>query len=374
MPKKLKNLEITNVDFVDEGANQKANIKITKSRKSAISKAFSALGKAIGIREIPESIEKAATSFNDEINGNSVDQICNEIWDLTDALRQSLISIARDDDAENKTELYNQSLEQFSEAMKQIIPSWGSDTSAGVVKSTAYGKASKPQIAKKGAPQKGDIEEMAKIDKSKMSADDLNTYNAIIAKYAVNEHENPEGVGKANVDPDKNKETAEEKGGEEENEKTTKKSIHETENGEADIYKGIDPRIKAEIEGLKKFKAEAETRELNAVAKKYEAIGKKAEDLVPQLKKAKDAGMYDEMISLLDGQLAMQRQSGLFTEVGKSNHGSSKVTKNDINTKVETIAKGYMEKDPSISHTSAIAKAWNNNPDLFKEYDEQYNQ
>ena len=374
MPKKLKNLEITNVDFVDEGANQKANIKITKSRKSAISKAFSALGKAIGIREIPESIEKAAASFNDEINGNAVDQICNEIWDMTDALRQSLISIARDDDAENKTELYNQSLEQFSEAMKQTVPSWGSDTSAGVVKSTAYRKASKPQIAKKGEPQKGDIEEMAKIDKSKMSADDLNTYEAIIAKYAVNEDENPEGVGKANVDPDKNKETAEEKGCEEENEKTTKKSIHETETGEADIYKGIDPRIKAEIEGLNKFKTEAETRELNAVAKKYEAIGKKAEDLVPQLKKAKDAGMYDEMISLLDGQLAMQQQSGLFTEVGKSNHGSSKVTKNDINTKVETIAKGYMEKDPSLSHTSAIAKAWNNNPDLFEEYDEQYNQ
>ena len=42
--------------------------------------------------------------------------------------------------------------------------------------------------------------------------------------------------------------------------------------------------MKAELESLKKFREDTETKELMDVAKKYEIIGKKPEELVPLLK------------------------------------------------------------------------------------------
>ncbi len=38
-------------------------------------------------------------------------------------------------------------------------------------------------------------------------------------------------------------------------------------------------------------------------------------------------------------------------------------------TRIEGIAKGYMEKEPAMSYLDAVAKAWEDNPDLLAEYD-----
>ena len=51
-----------------------------------------------------------------------------------------------------------------------------------------------------------------------------------------------------------------------------------------DIYKGLHPAVKAELEELKKFREASEDRELAEVAKKYAIIGKKEEELIPVLK------------------------------------------------------------------------------------------
>ena len=60
---------------------------------------------------------------------------------------------------------------------------------------------------------------------------------------------------------------------------------------EADsIYKGLHPAVRAELESLKKFREEAEDRELAGIAKKYAIIGKKEEELVPLFKSLKAAG------------------------------------------------------------------------------------
>lgn len=97
-------------------------------------------------------------------------------------------------------------------------------------------------------------------------------------------------------------------------------------------------------------------------------IGKKPEELVPTLKSLKAAGgtAYADMISVLDSAVAMAEASGTFSEIGKSSRGigNTSVAKSNSETKVETIAKGYMEKDPNLSYVDAIAKAWENNPDL----------
>lgn len=58
------------------------------------------------------------------------------------------------------------------------------------------------------------------------------------------------------------------------------------------IYKGLHPAVKAELEGLKKFREESENKELAEVAKKYTIIGKKEEELVPLLKSLKAAAWH----------------------------------------------------------------------------------
>lgn len=145
----------------------------------------------------------------------------------------------------------------------------------------------------------------------------------------------------------------------------------EQDNGEDGIYKGLHPAVKAELEKLKKFKDAAEDRELGQVAEKYAIIGKKKEDLVPLFKSLRSAGgtTYDDMIAVLDQAVDVVEKSGAFSEVGKSGHGS--VTANEAEQKIDTIAKGYMEKDASLDYTSAVAKAWENNPELMSEYEEQ---
>lgn len=57
----------------------------------------------------------------------------------------------------------------------------------------------------------------------------------------------------------------------------------------------------------------------------------------------------------------------VFSEVGKSGHGSVHVS--DAEGKIEGIAKSYMQKEPSMSYTDALAKAWEDNPDLMDAYD-----
>ena len=92
-----------------------------------------------------------------------------------------------------------------------------------------------------------------------------------------------------------------------------------------DIYKGLHPAVKAELESLRKTADRLEDRELTEIAKKYEIIGKKAEDLVPVFKTGKAAGgtAYDQMITVLDASVEAFEKSGIFNEVGKKGSGTA---------------------------------------------------
>ena len=39
--------------------------------------------------------------------------------------------------------------------------------------------------------------------------------------------------------------------------------------------------------------------------------------------------------------------------------------------KIHGIAKGYMEKDPALSYERAMAKAWEDHPDILEEYEKE---
>ena len=68
-----------------------------------------------------------------------------------------------------------------------------------------------------------------------------------------------------------------------------------------DVYKGLHPAVKAELESLRKFREESEMRRYSEIAKKYTLLGKKPEELAVVLKSLNDAGgtAYADMIGLL---------------------------------------------------------------------------
>ena len=66
-------------------------------------------------------------------------------------------------------------------------------------------------------------------------------------------------------------------------------------------------------------------------------------------------------------------KSGLFTEFGKSVHGASYtvggVKKSAARGKIEAAASEIMKSNKDLTYNQAIAKAWEDNPDIAMEYE-----
>ena len=399
MATKLEGLHIKKVDFVDQGANQMANIKIKKSKDGEeISNPEVGLFKRFvnwitgELSKSDSEITKSATTFNEQINAVSMDAIRDEIWSTCYALQNSLNSILCDAemDSSAKQAAMETSTEQFAEAMKGYIPNWASGTVTNIRKNLATPDETDLQMVMKAHKnltdiieksnednEKGELEDMLKINKSKMTAEERTAYDELIKKYAVEtEEQTEEPVGKSAPkaeDPDIVDDSEVTK---------TQKSVTpppaapttetSADTGD-DIYKGLHPAVRARLEALEKRAAEAEERELLDVAKKYEIVGEKPEELVKTLKSLKDAGgtAYNDMISVLDRSVDMVEKSGVFSEIGKSFSGNpvASIKKSAAESKIDTIAKGYMEKDSALTYNAALAKAWEDHPELLDEYE-----
>lgn len=194
------------------------------------------------------------------------------------------------------------------------------------------------------------VDEEVTIDKSKFTPEELASYEALVAKAAVQDDPTPQ----AETDPvDKSAET----------------TPAQTEAGEADIYKGLHPAVAAELSDLRKRADAAEMRELTEIAKKYEVLGKKPEELASTLKSLKEAGgtAYADMISLLDSSLNAVEKSGAFREVGKSGRGSEAAA--DAWSQIEKHASDIQKAAPTMTFAQAIEKACEQHPDLVAEYE-----
>lgn len=410
MATKLKNLHVKKVDFVDEGANQQADIKIfkrkeqstpvvtnllqdpMKEQKSLFKRLMHSIGKSLGFKdeeidgfsELPSEgiIQKGnSQTFGEKMTEVKRQKVADEMWSICYALQSSLQSILYDEDLDGATaqSMMEESVSEFDEIIADAISSWSAGKVSGIKKD--IGKTDveslkkfrdhlNENIEKAANIEKGEVEEMLKIDKSKMSLEERAAYDEIVKKYGFEE----ETVEKSStVKPGENDDGEEDLDDGKNGKKTTTKKSAASEVGD-DIYKGLHPAVKAEIEALRKYREAAENKEFMEVAKKYEIIGKKPEELAPVLKSLRNAGgtAYDDMISTLDSMVAMADSSGVFSEIGKSCRGSAGiVAKGKTESRVESIAKGYIEKDPSLSYTDAVAKAWENNPDLLASYDDE---
>ena len=418
MATKLKNLKIRKVDFVDEGANPDAHIRMLKRRDgetqtaeedhqkgtgSILKRLFGFIGKAAGMNqeEIDSAIDEIqkgdSLSFNEKINEVKNYKIADEMWDTCYALQSSLCSILNDEelDSTSTQTAMQESLDEFYAVVQESIKEWSSGKSASIVRKSEEVSEAELEIMKSAVERlnetiekackdtkkekseedgsennekpKGDEEEM-KIDKSKLTDAERAFLESIEKRCGVEEGD---ASGSGNVAAALAEQTPPPA------EQTVTKSAPEKseetpagqEDGQDNIYKGLHPAVKAELESLKKFREDAEARELTEVAKRYAIIGKTEAELVPLFKNLRAAGgtAYNDMIAVLDQAGATVEKSGAFSEIGKSGHGSGAV--GAAEAKVEAIAKGYMEKDSSLDYASAMAKAWEDNPELMAEYE-----
>lgn len=435
MATKLKNLKVKKVDFVDEGANPDANIKLFKRRNGSTEghtptstdaeeksegvwkKLFSYIAKAAGIEPADlnsamEEVEKSGSvSFGAQMNERKTRKIADEIWDVCFALESSLVSIIHDDelDSSEAQTAMQESLDDFCETVQSAISQWSSKKSSNISKNstavTAYdldiiksardrlnetiekacktdnaGEKKPPNDSKKGKMKEGDSEEM-KIDKSKLTESERAFLESIEKRYGMEDEagaaqsaQNPTGgTGAAETDPATT------------NDETVAKALQQLglsnvtkpQNEPDDIYKGLNPVVKAQLDELMKFKRDAEERELREIAKKYAILGKKEEDLLPVLKSTKAASQeaYDQLIATLDGAVETVENSGAFNEIGRNGHtsqiGKSSTATTTAEGKIAVIAKSYMEKNPDMTYVEANAKAWEDNPDLVSQYEQE---
>lgn len=423
MATKLKNLSISKVAVVDEGANPDAHIRMMKRKDldvqppegdsgkgngNILKKLFTFIGKAAGMdqEEIDSAVEEIqkgdSTSFSEKINEANNRKIYDEMWDVCYALQSALCSILNDEelDAPGTAAAMQESLDQFYTVAKDSIGKWSggkpaeivkmdsevSETDLAVMKSAwerlnesmkkagkasgGTGKKDKEEKPKEDGKdkdnQEGDEEEM-KIDKSKLTEEERAFLESIEKRCGTGEEAPAQAGGTEGqgAEPSSTPESAGNPVQGESSWDSVSKSVGIGENaGQEDIYKGIHPAVRAELEELKKFREAAEEKELAEVAKKYEIIGKKKEELVPLFKSLKSVGgtAFNDMIAVLDQTVETVEKSGIFSEIGKSGHGGS--TEGGAWAEAETKAVELMKSRAGLTKAQALDEVFMTDPAL----------
>lgn len=220
--------------------------------------------------------------------------------------------------------------------------------------------------------QREDDLSMVKIDKSLFDEHELDIYNELIAKARVDVDEYKEEMEKEKPAlPPKAKEKKrllfdEDGFDDDDDEEEYYEEVRTKKSGEE-----MNPEIKKALRRLEKLEKSLAMKEFTEVAKKYTPLGENEEELAKTLYEMHKANPdnYEAYISVLEKSLDIVEKSGLFAEVGKSAHGEAGGNTVD---KVNAIAKSILEADPTLTREQAIAKAWDNNPELIMEYEAEY--
>lgn len=408
MKNKLKNLSVTSVDLVDQGANPDAHVRLFKRRETipendpeaglfqrfsawlakSLQDAVTTGGEGTGIVENPEgTVEKEAQTFSDNITREQLREVTSEVFDNCYALSDSFCSIICDSDmdAEAKEAMIRKSLEEFAQTVRSAAGQWAKGQKvvkpqAGIQKSAAQqesltkllgrydpGTESAPTIQE---PQgKKEETDTMKIDKSKMTPEEQATLAEFEKKYGVadsGEGGTPDSGPVPAADVKKDLEppvtpavsapAAPENG-----------VLHPEVAKALSDFQAFTRQQSEEIETLKKS---LEIERLTAAAQKYEVLGKKAPELAEKLYKLKKAGgtVYDDYVALLDESLTTLTKGGLFSEIGSSRQGSAG-TEQALNIKAAELSKSVQG---GMTSADAIIKAFEENPELAAQYEAEY--
>lgn len=325
----LKDMEISSVDLCKRGANQNADIKLFKSADAEKGGEREHMENNAMIEKIARFLAGALAEGGEPGTITKADSTA-QVYETTEALRKSLESIIADDSLTpvEKHDMMAESLQQFTLEATDCMEIWSNaigkaednDPEDDPDDEEEYDFAEDEDDPEEPGdePEKKTVEkgvfDMDTIDITKMSPEDQAALNALIAKY------NPEP------------------------ENTPAQEMH------PDVKKALD-----EVAELRKSMA---IQEMTSIAKKYEIIGKNAEELGTKLYELKKAGEqhYNDFVALLDEQVKMQESTGLFKEYGTSRAG----TPTDLDGMVAELCKA----DPSLTREDAICKAFEMNPNL----------
>ena len=196
-----------------------------------------------------------------------------------------------------------------------------------------------------------------KIDKSKMTPEELAALEAIEKKYGIAEPDVPAGDATGGVAK-----------GDETPPAAPDAGAGATPELHPEVKKALESNaaLTVQIEALQKS---LEIKDLTAIAKKYEVIGKKSDELAPKLYDLKKAGgtAYDDFVGLLDEQVTLVEKGGLFSELGTARSGSLG-TDGELSGAVAEIRKS----NAGMTEAEAIIKAFEQNPELAAKYDNDY--
>lgn len=220
-----------------------------------------------------------------------------------------------------------------------------------------------------------------KIDKSRFDAAELAQWNALIAKGMVDPEAGEEEMEEEKPPFPPKKPTEKGCGGKKPTQKAEcgddyEDEMYDEEDDGMDkgcrTKKSASPALTAALERLANLEKSAEMKECHDIAKKYAALGEDEDELaqtIYEMKKSNDAN-YNAYIKALDQSLDIVEKSGLFAEIGKSARGISGGSAVD---KIEAAATELQKSDPTMNRADAIAKSWENHPELMAEYDAEYN-
>ena len=241
---KLKNLSVTSVDLVDQGANPDAHIRLFKRRKEAadgtddpdrglfekfvhwMTKGFEDAHASMNAGDQdPDAggesvVEKDAQTFMDNFNREIMEQVIREMHNCTYALADSFCSILCDSTLaeDKKKSMMLQSMDEFSDTVRGAIASWAkgnkmqtaAESEAGIQKSKAQETELEALLEKNGIqkpeqqttePQakantnQKEVTDTMKIDKSKMTPEEQATLAEFEKKYGVAETDPDGGTG-----------------------------------------------------------------------------------------------------------------------------------------------------------------------------------
>ena len=389
-PAKLKNLSVTSVDLVDQGANPDAHIRLFKRKEDEPeadpdiglfhkfihwpTKGFSASAEA-DEGTIVDNVEKGATTFGENFNRELLRAITSQMFDCCYALSDSLGSIICDEtlEVQEKADMMFQSLDEFYGTVLIAASEWAAGKKVtgqvkpktGIQKSAAQEEAFEKLWSKYDTggdapletPQlEQEVTEDMKIDKSRMTPEEAATLAELEKKYGVAEEPTAEPAALGGV----------EKGADPTPAPVSAELHPEVQKALAD-FQELTKRQSAEVEELKKS---LEIERLTTVAKKYEVLGKNASELAVKLYELKKAGgtVYDDYVALLDENVTTLAKSGLFSEIGKNTQGGAD-TAHSLGIKAAELAKSAAG---GMSSPEAIIKAFEENPELAAQYEAEY--
>ena len=413
MAAKLKDLVVTSVDLVDQGANPDAHVRLFKHRSQEpdaeqaegvirkfmawLKKGYAdASGTGTSVEKDVGIVEKEAATFSENVNREQLREITSEMFDCCYALSDSFCSIICDNtlDADTKSGLIRQSLDEFSETIQAAAGQWAAgqkmskpqNAETGIQKSAVqqqifeklwerYQKGGEPSETQDTGTSniiEQEVTDTMKIDKCRMTPEELATLAEFEKKYGVAEDDDP--GSSAGTSGGAGTDSAAQDGGVAKGTETQAElivpgtdALHpEVRKAIAD-FQELTKRQNAEVEELKK---NLEIERLTAVAKKYEVLGKKADDLAVKLYELKKAGgtVYDDYVTLLDENVTTLTKSGLFSELGRNTQGSAGIEQ-AIGIKAAEVAKSA---DGGMTTPDAIVKAWEENPELAAQYEAEY--